>query len=355
MQPRNIKFIVTALLSNSMSELSLLKCGGFVLLTVQQVMTVLLLWWGKKSIPSDSQYIPSCMVVVSEFGKLVFSILLFYMNTSYKSIKSFLNDIMYPLIPNTRKIIISIVIPSFFYCIQSNLLAAAFKKLDPITFQVGCQLKLVVYVVISRMFVDFEISDIQFLAVLMLIFGVAMVSSNRSENESKSSLPGDYLYGLVYISLASFASGLTGVIIENSLREEDFWMYSIQSSAYAFIFSLLIACFQDSDRIQKLGFFHGFDHLFTWSILAIYLCGGLLAALVIKYMGSIWRGFSSAFALIIQTIIQYYIKDGSLNRNDEMKGLFFGLFLVIYASMIYTIFAKQKCSYSLKIIENKNS
>lgn len=328
-----------------MCELSPLKHGGFVLLTIQQVITVLLLWWGKKFIPKDSQYIPSCMVVVSEFGKLIFSMLLFYADISdHKSITSFLSYTIHYFIPVTRRVIISIIIPAFFYSIQNNLLVEASRELDPITFQVGYQLKLVVYVLLSRMLFGIKISNIQFLAILMLILGVVIVSSNINENSAKNSLNENYSYGLVYLCLASFISGLTSIITENFLRVGNLWLYFIQISAYTLIFSFPIACLQDSYRIQKLGFFYGFDYLFTWIVLIVYICGGFLVAVVVKYMGSIWKGFSSALALIIQAIIQYYIKGGALNINHEITNLLFGLFSVVSAIIIYSIFGKQKLS-----------
>lgn len=93
------------------------------------------------------------------------------------------------------------------------------------------------------------------------------------------------LLGLSAILISSLMSGFAGVYFEKILKgsEVSLWLRNVQLSLYAIPMGLLTCLATDSDSIRTKGFFFGYTPT-VWTIVFMQGFGGLVVALVVKYV-----------------------------------------------------------------------
>lgn len=229
---------------------------------------------------------------------------------------------------------LKVAIPSLVYNIQNNLLYVGATHLDAATCQVTYQLKILTTAVFSLILLKKKISPVQWLALLILFSGVALVqlaqidapSANPSGREQRP------LFGFAAIVIACCLSGFAGVYFERILKGSDIsvWMRNVQLSTFAVPFGLLTTFFSDVSEVNEKGFFFGYNAL-IWSVILLNALGGLLVAMVVKYADNILKGFATSLAIVLSCIVSMYAFDFKLTWKFGV-----GAMLVMVSIFLYS-------------------
>lgn len=228
---------------------------------------------------------------------------------------------------------LKVAVPSIVYYVQNNLIYLGATHLDAATTQVTYQLKILTTAVFSVIVLKKRLYSHQWLALLVLFIGVALVQlvqiSKPSGSQSQEQNP---VVGFFAILTACVLSGFAGVYFEKILKsssEVSLWIRNIQLSAIAIPFGLLQVFVTDSELVSEKGFFYGYT-LLTWIVVLLQAQGGLLVAVVVKYADNILKGFATSLSIIISCVVSIYIFNFELSIQFVM-----GATLVIGSIFLY--------------------
>lgn len=215
-----------------------------------------------------------------------------------------------------------LIVPAALYTLQNSLVYVAVSNLDAITFQVTYQIKILTTVLFSILLLGRRISSRQWLALVMLTLGVAMVQVSGSlgledwKERLTSLLQGGGVpsplktagstsgfKGLMAVLAASLTSGLTCVyfekLVKDSLASVSLWTRNVQLSLFSLFPALLIGVlWQDGAAIARDGFFAGYGPI-VWLTIGLQAFGGLVVALCITYADNVAKNFAASFSIVV--------------------------------------------------------
>ncbi|KAF9953773.1 hypothetical protein BGZ72_005164 [Mortierella alpina] len=268
-----------------------------------------------------------------------------------------------------------LAIPAMLYAIQNNLQYVASHALDPSTFQVTYQLKILMTALFSVLLLNRTLPALKWMSLVMLTAGIALVSLEESnhragkakdtDSDSASSALGvlleeqknDALYkvaaaapsndrpellvGLLAVLIACVLSGLAGVYFEKILKntQGSIWLRNIQLSFFSLPFSLLAVYLKDGEGVTEQGFFAGYDMLVVTAI-ACQSAGGLIVAVVVKYADNILKGFATSISIVISAIASVALFGSHIGRIFIL-----GTALVLGATYMYSLPDKPVVKY----------
>merc|ERR1712156_1062696 len=208
---------------------------------------------------------------------------------------------------------VKVMVPSAVYLIQNNLLYVAASNLDVATYQITYQLKILTTAMFAVTMLNKKLISTQWLSLLILIAGVAMVQlSDVKESKSSANVAEQSkVVGFTAALSACCLSGFAGVYFEKILKGSDVsvWMRNVQLALLSVPMGLITSYVSDGAKIADNGFFHGYDN-FVWFTVAQNALGGLLVAVVVKYADNILKGF--AFSLALQFSVGALLVIGSI-------------------------------------------
>ncbi|KAL2258405.1 hypothetical protein VTK26DRAFT_8294 [Humicola hyalothermophila] len=209
-----------------------------------------------------------------------------------------------------------LVVPAALYTLQNSLVYVAISNLDPVTFQVTYQLKILTTVLFSMLLLGRSISLRQWLALVLLTLGVALVQVSghlTSENwrERLTALlhggggaaTSDAFRGLVAVVAAAITSGLTCVyfekLVKDSLASVSLWTRNVQLSFFSLFPALFIGVlWQDGDAVARDGFFAGYRPI-VWATILLQALGGLIVAVCIAYADNVAKNFAASLSIVV--------------------------------------------------------
>ncbi|RFU72045.1 udp-galactose transporter [Trichoderma arundinaceum] len=334
---------------------------SLILLTVQNSAFILIMHYSRIMPPEgDHRYFPSTAVFLHELIKLAVSLTL----TLYEASKT--------LAPSTPATVLfeqiynamfagdgwKLIVPGVFYTLQNILQYVAIENLDAVQFQVLYQLKILTTALFSVYMLNRPLGLKRWLALVILTFGVSIVSLPGVTPLIAGNLPGsadslvfyqrprddidhgiyddipvhltrrsatyegidedlhfvqppmNYSIGVSAVLVAAAVSGLTGVYFEKLLKEStsqaSVWMRNLQLSFYSMIAALLGGVmWQDGAGIREHGFFEGYNAI-VWATIGLQAAGGLLASLVIRDADNIIKNFATSISIILSFLISVW-------------------------------------------------
>ena len=331
------------------------KYVSLAVLVVQTTTLVLVLRYSRTA-PTDGspRYLASTAIVSSETLKIIICILLIFRDEG--SVQDLWNVIKEEIIMSPWETL-KLLIPASLYTVQNNLLFMALSNLDAATYQVTYQLKILATALFSVAMLHKRLSTAQWISLLLLMAGVALVqmeSDNqesalkavtprprfRSDDDSSEedfSPPAPVMNktaGILAVLTSCILSGFTGVYFEKLVKHtsQTLWIRSLQLAIFGFIFGLAAVGITDSGEVYSNGFFQGYN---TTTIIVVILqaVGGMLIALVMKYADNILKGFATSISIVLSTILSYYW----LSDFAPSLSFFAGATVVIVATFVYSI------------------
>ncbi|ORY48303.1 UDP-N-acetylglucosamine transporter [Rhizoclosmatium globosum] len=306
-----------------------LKYVALLTLVVQNSMLVLIMKYSRDGVKKADLYLASTAVLVSEVTKLCVCFGLFVREPQNKNAN--LSQIFAALFgPEAESW--KMMVPAALYVIQNNLQYLAVSNLDPATFQVTYQMKILTTAVFSVMMLKKSLSLTKWAALVLLTIGIALVQMPTSSSTPVSAKSGaNSFVGLVAVFIACVLSGLAGVWFEKVLKgtQASVWHRNIQLSTFSIIPGLIGAFLIDGNTISEKGFFHGYT-FWAWMAIANQAFGGLIVALVVKYADNILKGFATSISIILSAIASVFLFDFYISLPFVI-----GAAVVLYATHLY--------------------
>lgn len=328
-----------------------LKYLSIITLTVQNAALNLTM---RAARTQQEQFSTPVAVTMAEFLKLITCLcLIWYEETTVeRTVKAIKTNIIVNYVDTLK-----VAVPSFIYYIQNNLLYIGSTHLDAATSQVTYQLKILTTAIFSVVMLNKKLSKIQWLSLLILFAGVALIEtvavgnhSTSSSGDTETTLPMDPevveeaseqhsqkrkerpMLGFIAILIACCLSGFAGVYFEKILKNTahiSLWIRNIQLAVVAIPIGLIQMLVIDNEHIFTKGAFHGFTPL-AWLCIILQAQGGLLVAVVVKFANNILKGFATSMAIVISTVASMFLFDFNLTPV-----FVFGASLVISSVIMY--------------------
>lgn len=231
-------------------------------------------------------------------------------------------------------------VPALLYLLQNNLQYVAITYLDAATYTVTYQLKILSTALLSVIMLQRKLALRQWLALLVLVAGVALVQISATSPQKATNGHGAgelqdtsrHVLGLAAVLSATLLSGLAGVYTEKILKGSSvsLWTRNAQLALCSLVIGLGgLVVSGDIASVQADGFFVGYN---VWTVASVVnnSFGGLLIAVVIKYADNILKNFSTSISIILTTIISANFM--GLKANGLFLG---GVALVCYSTFLY--------------------
>ncbi|XP_039180381.1 UDP-galactose translocator isoform X1 [Crotalus tigris] len=311
-----------------------LKYISLAVLVVQNASLILSIRY-VRTLPGD-RFFATTAVVMAEILKGITCLLLIFIQKqgNLRKFAASLYDSILVQYMDTLKL----AVPSLIYTLQNNLQYVAISNLPAATFQVTYQLKILTTAVFSVLMLRKSLSSLQWLSLMLLFAGVAIVQVEQQQAGGKPAPKGQgmqqsYMVGLVAVVVSCLSSGFAGVYFEKILKGStaSVWLRNVQLGIFGTLLGLLGLWSTEGAAVAQHGFFFGYTPL-VWGVILNQAFGGLLVALVVKYADNILKGFATSFSIVVSTVASIYLFDFHLNLLFAL-----GAGLVIGAVYLYSL------------------
>ena len=321
--------------SNSTSTLKQKKYISLVILLLHNAIHGLSMRYSRAR--SVDMFFEGTAVLMAEVVKLIVCLYLVYISPDEGAghLKTLLGVLHKTIILN-KVDTLKVCVPAFIYLIQNNLQYVAAEHLDVGTYQITYQLKILTTAIFSVLLLKRSITKIQWMSLLLLVLGVALVQLSDSKEtiviDQGEARYQNRLLGFIAVLSACALSGLAGVYFEKILKgssDVSVWMRNVQLSLAAIPLGVIVSFLKHFEGIQEKGFFFGYD-LFVIYIILSNALGGILVAVVIKYADNILKVFATSLSIIVTCIASMFLFGFLISLQFIM-----GAAIVIGATFIY--------------------
>jgi UDP-sugar transporter A1/2/3 len=220
----------------------------------------------------QNKFISSTAVLAAEVLKLLLSLMICFVADAKCSVSGFIELLRNECGGDFLKL----SVPSILYTLQNSLQYVSMSFLSAPVFQVLYQMKIITTAVFSVLLLARRISVGQWMSVVALASGVALVqlSQQKNANDRASSI-----IGLVSVLCGCVTSGFAGVYLEMVLKssKSSIWLRNIQLSVIGIVISACSCYLLDGPELHKRGFLAGYDK-FVWGVIVLQAAGGLVSS-----------------------------------------------------------------------------
>lgn len=237
---------------------------------------------------------------------------------------------------------IKVLIPASLYAIQNNLAFFALNNLDPATYQVAYQLKILTTAMFSVMIVHKKIHNRQWFALFLLFVGVSLVQlPQKSDDLTAETNPvknigeKNRFLGLLAVIACCMSSGFSGVYFERLIKinaHQSLWIRNFQLATFCLLISTVAMLYQDYGKIREMGILQGYSYL-TWFVVFLQAFGGLIVAAVVKHADNVLKGFATSISIILSTTLSFCLFDDF----NPTSNFYSGATIVIISTIIYSL------------------
>ncbi|KAM6981551.1 UDP-galactose translocator [Tautogolabrus adspersus] len=294
--------------SRSQSEVNRrLKYISLAVLVVQNASLILSIRY-VRTLPGD-RFFTTSAVVMAEVLKVLTCLLIILLQKRF-SVKQTV-FLLFDSIVVQYKDTLKLAVPSLIYTLQNNLQYIAISNLPAATFQVTYQLKILTTALFSVMMLRKSLSRVQWVSLLLLFGGVAIVQvqqEGKKEASMSESSGQNYTVGLVAVVISCLSSGFAGVYFEKILKgsSASVWMRNVQLGIFGMALGMLGLWWNDGAAVAEHGFLFGYTGM-VWCVIFNQAFGGLLVAVVVKYADNILKGFATSFSIIVSTVASIHL------------------------------------------------
>ena len=261
----------------------------------------------------------TAMNLVLELLKLIFSLATYILQTDQGA----------PIMPSASRSWLQhslpYSIPGLLYFINNNLAVHMQLQMDPASYQILSNFKIVTTAVLYRLIIKQKLSRQQWCAISLLFFGglfysLGNISHATQPQQSAHQVTRMYIrpLGLPMVLIYCTLSGLAGVYNEWILKKhysESLHVQNIYLYSYGTLLNLMPAVaipLLTGQSLERLNVFGGFS-IYTWLIIVTQALNGLFMSVVIKHASNIVRLFVISFSLVVTAALSVLVFHLSLN------------------------------------------
>lgn len=200
-------------------------------------------------------------------------------------------------------------IPSIIYLIHNNVQFATLTYVDTSTYQIMGNLKIVTTGILFRLFLKRKLSNLQWIAIVLLAVGTTTSQVRGCGEPSCDSIFSAPIQGYLLGVLSACLSALAGVYTEFLMKKNNDSLYwqNVQLYTFGVIFNM--------GRLLVDDFRNGFDKgpwwqrllngytLTTWMVVLNLGSTGLLVSWLMKYADNIVKVYSTSMAMLLTMIL----------------------------------------------------
>lgn len=310
---------------------------SLVCLTFQTTSIIITYSYSRKIARGGTRYLSSTVVVIAELLKLLFCSLIIYKDSGY-NLERFMATINKEILSNLTESL-KVLVPASLYALQNNLAFYALTNLDPATYQVAYQLKILTTAVFSVLLVHKKIKRRQWCALFLLFVGVSLVQlpQEGAKGSRPDGQPGEAnrLLGLLSVIACCLSSGFSGVYFERLIKinaNQSLWIRNFQLASFCLLISVFAMIYQDLPSIMTEGLLQGYSTL-TWVVVFLQAFGGLIVAAVVKHADNVLKGFATSASIILSTLLSFQLFD----NFSPSTNFYYGATLVIVSTLVYSL------------------
>ncbi|XP_060067223.1 probable UDP-sugar transporter protein SLC35A4 isoform X2 [Ylistrum balloti] len=269
----------------------------------------------------------SSVVLMMEIGKFLVSAILLHASG-------------YELHPPSLSLCLPFALPAVLYFINNNLAVHMQLQMDPASYQVLSNLKIVSTAILYRLIIKRNLSLNQWLSVGILTFAGFCNSYGGLQEKGEMKTAGEIhvtILGLVMMVIYCTLSGLAGVATEYILKKNVVMSLHYQN-ILLYMFGIVINfCswfLQEMDHPKTESQFHPFRgySVFTWMIVVTQATNGLIMSVIMKHASNITRLFVVSCAMLVATGLSVSVFNTRINSFFVLS-----LILVLVALCLYHI------------------
>lgn len=241
-----------------------------------------------------------------------------------------------PRITTEWKSILLFPIPSIIYLIHNNVQFATLTFVDPSTYQIMGNLKIVTTGILFRSFLKRKLSNLQWMAILLLAVGTTTSQVKGCGVAKCDSLFSAPLQGYLLGILSACLSALAGVYTEYLMKKNNDSLYwqNVQLYAFGVLFNMIRLIMDDVSAGFEKGtwwqnLFDGYDFT-TWLVVLNLASTGLLVSWLMKYADNIVKVYSTSMAMLLTMVLSAYLFDFRPTLQ-----LFLGIVICIISVQMY--------------------
>lgn len=310
---------------------------SLVCLTLQTTSIIIVYSYSRQVQTGPLKYLSSSVVVIAEILKLAFCSLVIFKDSKY-SLTRYLNTLKNEIFCNVRESI-KVLVPASLYAIQNNLAFYALNNLDPASYQVAYQLKILTTAMFSVLILNRIMRRRQWFALFLLFVGVSLVQlpqdnyKDGSIHKTGLNTEKNRLFGFIAVVLCCLSSGFSGVYFERLIKfkaKQSIWIRNFQLAIFCLAISVVAMLYQDYEKIENSGIFQGYSFL-TWIVVCLQAFGGLIVAAVVKHADNVLKGFATSISIILSTLLSFYL----FENFQPSTNFYFGAAIVIISTIMY--------------------
>jgi len=236
------------------------------------------------------------------------------------------------------------VLPGSFYAVTNSLDFYILRHMDPGSFQVLSQSKIITTAVVWLIVFNKSLSSLKWVSLVLLMIGSSFIAYPKSEADASQMyvLPAGLVFLLAQITLSAFA----GVFNEFIYKREAFQTFSIHRlNVSMYIWGVIFQTSNYWSNSSGGGFFDGFNG-YAWIVAVIYATKGLLISQIFKYYSVIVKLLVNGFSIFIANFFTWYFFGLTVGTSHQI-----GLSIVFFALVLYNYkdisdYQKSKTVYS---------
>ncbi|XP_076903469.1 CMP-sialic acid transporter 1-like [Bidens hawaiensis] len=204
-------------------------------------------------------------------------------------------------------------IPSIIYLIHNNLQFATLTYVDTSTYQIMGNLKIVTTGILFRLFLKRNLSNLQWMAIVLLAVGTTTSQVKGCGEASCDSLFSSPIQGYMLGVLSACLSALAGVYTEFLMKKNNDSLYwqNVQLYTFGAIFNMGRLFLDDFRGGFEKGpwwdcLFNGYT-ITTWLVVLNLASTGLLVSWLMKYADNIVKVYSTSMAMLLTMVLSVFL------------------------------------------------
>ncbi|KAJ8649456.1 hypothetical protein MRB53_002479 [Persea americana] len=204
-------------------------------------------------------------------------------------------------------------IPSIIYLIHNNIQFATLTYVDTSTYQIMGNLKIVTTGILFRLFLKRKLTNLQWMAIVLLTIGTTTSQVKSCGEASCDSLFSAPIQGYLLGVLSACMSALAGVYTEFLMKKSNDSLYwqNVQLYTFGAIFNMAKLLLDDFRGGFEKGpwwqrLLNGYN-LTTWMVVLNLGSTGLLVSWLMKYADNIVKVYSTSMAMLLTMVLSIYL------------------------------------------------
>jgi len=221
-------------------------------------------------------------------------------------------------------------LPALIYFIQNNLVFVALKFIDPATYQVLVNLKILTTGILFRFVLGKLLSSLQWAGLVLLMVGCA--TSQIATDCKDTSLFSAPLEGIIICIILSVLSASAGIATEwimkkSSLKNDPLQRQNMHLYFFGIIFNGLGYYYE---KKPAHGFFDGYDTV-TVLVVMSYSFTGLIVSVIMKYADNMVKIYAVSVSMALTMVLSIFL----FPEFKATAQLLFGIIIISISVLMY--------------------